>query len=140
GRIRTHCRESSAAAPTAPRLLHGGRGAGATGAAGARAGGRGRDRPPGGAAGRAVAARVTARVAARVGAPRRGPPSVEVLPEHLRARRVAQLRQGLRLDLADPLPRHAELPADLLEGAGVPVGQAEAQLDDALLPFRQRAE
>src|SRR5215472_16163312 len=32
---------------------------------------------------------------------------VEVVPQHLGARRVAELRHGLRLDLPDPLPGHA---------------------------------
>ena len=55
----------------------------------------------------------------------RDEPSVEVLPEHLRAAGVAQLGQRLRLDLPDALPRHAELLADLLKRPRVPVSQAE---------------
>src|SRR3954452_10511126 len=63
--------------------------------------------------------------------------SVQVVPEDLRAAGVAQLRHGLRLDLADPLTRDAVDLADLVEGARLAVGQAEAQPDDAGLPLRQ---
>src|SRR5690242_6369046 len=63
--------------------------------------------------------------------------SVQVVPEDLRAARVAQLRHGLRLDLADPLTRDAVDLADLVERARLAVGQAEAQPDDAGLPLRQ---
>src|SRR4051812_13961241 len=65
---------------------------------------------------------------------------LEVLPQHLGAGGVAQLRQRLGLDLTNPLARHAEFPADLFEGSRVTVGQAEAQLDDALLPIRKGAQ
>src|SRR5918996_34616 len=65
---------------------------------------------------------------------------LEVVPELLGPGGVAELGQRLRLDLADPLPGHAELPADLLEGPGVPVHQPEPELDHLLLPLRQRVE
>ena len=50
---------------------------------------------------------------------------------------MAQLEQRLALDLPDPLAGDAELLTDLLQRAGPPVGQAEAQLDDRLLPVGQ---
>src|SRR6185437_10067387 len=59
--------------------------------------------------------------------------SGEVLAQHLRAARVTQLGQRLGFDLPDPLAGHAELPADLLQRPRMAVGQAEPQLDDALL-------
>jgi len=46
---------------------------------------------------------------------------------------VAQFAEGLRLDLADSLARHVELPADLLERPGAPILQAEAELEDPAL-------
>ncbi len=49
----------------------------------------------------------------------------------LTAGRVAELGQRLGLDLADPLPGDAELPAHFLQRPRMPVGQAEPQLDDA---------
>ena len=39
---------------------------------------------------------------------------------------VAELAQGLGFDLADALPGNVELPAHLLQGAGLAVVQAEA--------------
>jgi hypothetical protein len=62
-------------------------------------------------------------------------PSLQVVAELLAAGGVAQLGEGLGLDLADALAGHAELAADLLQGAGVAVGEAEAELDDLLLPL-----
>ena len=53
---------------------------------------------------------------------------------------MAQLREGLALDLADALARDAELAADLLERARVAVEQAEAELDDLLLTLGERVE
>src|ERR671923_2595191 len=53
---------------------------------------------------------------------------------------MAELRERLRLDLADPLAGDAELPAHLLEGPGVAIDQPEPQLDDLLLALRQRVE
>src|SRR5918992_1933368 len=61
----------------------------------------------------------------------------EVVAELLAAGGVAQLGEGLGLDLADALAGDPELAADLLEGAGVAVGEAEAELDDLLLPLRE---
>src|SRR4051794_9816227 len=63
--------------------------------------------------------------------------AVEVVAQLLAAQRVAQLGQGLRLDLADALAGDAELLADLLERAGLAVVEAEAEPDDLLLPVRQ---
>src|SRR5262249_36410705 len=57
----------------------------------------------------------------------------QVTAQELSAARVAELGQGLGLDLADPLPGDTELPANLLQRPGMPVGQAETQLDDLLL-------
>src|SRR3954471_12866916 len=53
---------------------------------------------------------------------------------------MTQLRQRLRLDLPDPLSGDPELLADLLERARVAVDEAEAQLDDLLLPVRERVQ
>src|SRR4051794_36623751 len=55
-------------------------------------------------------------------------------------RRVAQLAQRLRLDLADPLAGDVELLADLLEGARAPVFESEAKLEHAPLAAGQRIE
>src|ERR1700684_2041654 len=63
--------------------------------------------------------------------------SVQVVAQHLRAARVAQLRHRLRLDLADAFTGHAVNLADLVEGAGLAVGEAEAQPYDAGLAVRQ---
>ena len=52
---------------------------------------------------------------------------VEVVAQHLRARRVAQLRHRLRLDLADALAGHAVDLADLVERAGLAVSEAEPE-------------
>src|SRR5215468_6299757 len=57
--------------------------------------------------------------------------SVEVVAQNLRPGRVAELRHGLRLDLADALAGDAVNLADLVEGAGLAVGQAEPQPHDA---------
>src|SRR3954471_9755668 len=48
---------------------------------------------------------------------------VEVVAELLRTRRMAQLRQGLGLDLSDSLACDAELLADLLQRARMSVRQ-----------------
>ena len=58
---------------------------------------------------------------------------LEVVAEALRARRMAQLGERLRLDLADALARHAELLAHLLEGAHLTVVETEAEPDDRAL-------
>src|SRR5438270_11332231 len=62
---------------------------------------------------------------------------VEVVAQLLRARGMTQLRQRLRLDLPDPLSGDAELLADFFQRSGMSIGEAEAQLDDALLPVRK---
>src|SRR4051794_34566850 len=61
--------------------------------------------------------------------------SVEIVAQHLRARRVAQLAHRLRLDLADALARHAVHLADLVERAWLAVGEPEAQLHHTGLPL-----
>jgi hypothetical protein len=55
-----------------------------------------------------------------------------------RADRVLQLADRLRLDLADALAGDLEDPADLLEGVGVAVADAVAELDDLALAEGQR--
>src|SRR5450631_768941 len=73
--------------------------------------------------------------------PRR--PSALALEERaqlLRARRMAQLPQRLRLDLADALARHVELLADLFERVvGVHL-DAEAHAQDLRFARRERIE
>src|SRR4051794_29300260 len=58
---------------------------------------------------------------------------VEVVAQHLRTARVPQLRHRLRLDLPDPLTGDPVDLADLVKGAGLAVGESEAQPDDARL-------
>src|SRR5262245_59033706 len=53
---------------------------------------------------------------------------------------MAELAQRLRLDLADPLPGHVELLADLLERPGAPVLEAEPELEHAPLAARERVQ
>ena len=53
---------------------------------------------------------------------------------------MAKLAQRLGLDLADALPGDVELLAHLLEGAGTPVLEAEAQLEHATLAPGERVE
>src|SRR4029079_6237363 len=55
----------------------------------------------------------------------------------LRARRVAQLAERLRLDLADALPRDLEVLADLFERVVRLLADAEAHAEDLLLARRQ---
>ncbi len=55
-------------------------------------------------------------------------------------RRVAKLRHGPGLDLADPLPGQMEHLADLVEGAGLAPVQAEAQPEDLPLPLVQAVQ
>src|SRR6476660_9356640 len=50
---------------------------------------------------------------------------------------VPELPQRLRLDLADPFPRHVAGAADLLEGVLRAVADSEAHLQDLLLSRRQ---
>src|SRR5262249_13554351 len=59
---------------------------------------------------------------------------VEEVLELLGSAGVAQLAQGLGLDLADPLPRHPELLAHLLQGPPPPVLQPEPHPEDLPLP------
>src|SRR3954469_12693006 len=66
---------------------------------------------------------------------RAGPLSVQVVPEDLGAAGVAELGHGLGLDLADPLAGDAVDLPDLVKGARLAVGEAEAQPDDAGLPL-----
>ena len=53
---------------------------------------------------------------------------------------MAQLAQGLRLDLPDSLTRDVEEPSDLLERAAEPVGKPEAEVDDLALAVRKRVQ
>src|SRR5690606_1518699 len=65
---------------------------------------------------------------------------VQVIAQHLRAARVAELPQRLRLELADALPRHANLPADAFQRAASPIHQAVPHRDHITLAVRQRLE
>src|SRR5690242_18909860 len=56
--------------------------------------------------------------------------------DELVAERKLQPREGVALELADALPRQAELLADRLEGRRLGV-KAEAELDDPPLPLGQ---
>src|SRR4029077_6128314 len=51
-----------------------------------------------------------------------------------------ELLQALVLDLADPLARHVERAADLVERPRLPAVEAVAQLEHLALPRRERAE
>ena len=53
---------------------------------------------------------------------------------------MTKLGKGLRLDLADPLPGHAELPPHFFQRPGMSVDQSEAKLDHLLLAFGQRVQ
>src|ERR1700744_4096986 len=64
----------------------------------------------------------------------------QVVAQHVRTAGVPQLRHRLRLDLADALTRDAVHLADLVEGAGLAVGQAEAQAYDAGFALGKRLE
>ena len=50
---------------------------------------------------------------------------------------MAQLPQGLGLDLADPLPRHIKIPSHLFQRPGLPVIKAEPEAQYLLLPDAQ---
>src|SRR5688500_10836053 len=65
---------------------------------------------------------------------------LEVVLELAAAARMPQLAEGLGLDLADPLARDVEVAPDLLESAGSPVLEPEAELQDASLTRRQRVQ
>src|SRR3954468_15113517 len=60
--------------------------------------------------------------------------------EALAARRVAQLAESLRLDLADALARHLEVLAHFLEGVVGLLADAEAHAEDLLLARRERRQ
>src|SRR6185437_13319984 len=60
--------------------------------------------------------------------------------ELLRAARVAELAERLRLDLADALAGHLEVLADLLEGVVALLADAEAHAEHLLLARRQGLE
>src|SRR2546427_3730421 len=84
-----------------------------------------------------MASPATSASARSLGRPPRCPPLLQVILELARAGRVAQLAEGLGLDLADPLPGDVELLADLLERSGPAILQAEPELQDAPLPAGQ---
>src|SRR5215213_817703 len=65
---------------------------------------------------------------------------LQIVPQLLRAARVAQLAERLRLDLADALSGDAELAANLFQRPLAPVVQAEAKLEYAPLAARQRVQ
>src|SRR5690242_20460475 len=60
--------------------------------------------------------------------------------EPLRPRRVPQLAQRLRLDLADALAGHLEVLTDLLERVVALLADAEPHPEDLLLARRERGE
>ena len=64
----------------------------------------------------------------------------QIVTELLRPGGVPELREGLRLDLPDPLSSEVELAADLLQRPGVAVQQPEPELDDLLLSLRKRVK
>ena len=53
---------------------------------------------------------------------------------------LAELPQGLGLDLPDTLPGHAEVPANLFKGPAPAVLQTEPELEHAGLAVAQRVE
>src|SRR6478736_3806567 len=73
-------------------------------------------------------------------APVSAEPLLEVVLELAAPGRVAQLAERLGLDLADALAGDVELLADLLEGAGTPVLEAEPELEHAPLATGQRVK
>ena len=66
--------------------------------------------------------------------------SVEEIPKFLAAGGVTELPQGFGFDLANSLPGDVELLADLLQGVGLAIGEAEAHPQDLLLPGGQGGE
>src|SRR5580765_8748269 len=68
------------------------------------------------------------------------PSRFEEAPELLRARRMAQLSEGLGLDLADALAGDGEVLPDFLEGVLAAVGEPEAEAEHLLLTRRQRVQ
>src|SRR3954454_10453609 len=65
---------------------------------------------------------------------------IEERTELLRARRMGQLAERLRLDLANPFARHIERAADFFERVLGAVADAEAHLEDLLLARGERAQ
>src|ERR1700674_5859312 len=65
---------------------------------------------------------------------------LHVIAKFLRARGVAELAQGVGLDLADPLSGQAEPLAELLQCALVIVDQPEAELEHTPLARREGVE
>src|SRR4051794_26500429 len=68
------------------------------------------------------------------------PAGLAGVPEPLRLGQRLELLERVVLDLADPLARHVERPADLLQRPRALAGQAEAHLDDLALALRQRGK
>jgi len=78
---------------------------------------------------------------APVGNPRSSAKSSgEVVAQYLSATRMTQFRHGLGLDLADALPSNTVDFADLIQGLGLSVGQAESHRHDTGLSLRQGIE
>src|SRR5262245_2520682 len=71
--------------------------------------------------------------------PRRRLPLVEAA-EIAGTGEVAELAEGLRLDLPDALARHVEAGADLLERVVGPLAEAEAQAEHLLFARRERRQ
>src|SRR5579859_2449511 len=65
---------------------------------------------------------------------------LQIVPKLLGARGMAQLAQGLDLDLADALAGHAKALAHLLQGALVTVDEPKAELDHAPLAWDKGIE
>src|SRR5262245_51115108 len=65
---------------------------------------------------------------------------VEEAPQLAAARRMLELAQGLRLDLADALARHRELLADFLQRVVGVHADAKAHAQHALLARRERGQ
>src|SRR5713226_193912 len=65
---------------------------------------------------------------------------LQIIPQLLRTRRVAQLAQRLRLNLPDALAGDAEALADLLQRPLVAVDQPEPELQNAPLPGGEGVE
>src|SRR5690606_21194420 len=77
---------------------------------------------------------------ARRRAGRRGRRSGGGVGQRAAARGVAQLGERAGLELADPLAGEPEVAADVVEGAGLTVEEAEPQLEDDPLPLRQAGD
>src|SRR5207247_8532398 len=65
---------------------------------------------------------------------------LEEAAQLLRARRMAELAERFRLDLADPFPRHREILAHFLERVLAAVGESEPEAEDFFLARCQRVE